>query len=761
MSRLQGLVRGNFEIAGYAKMLAGPNYSAGLRPEKFLRRVIPFLILTFLAIIAIARLTSLIQERAHLEADAQSDIKVAAALIRASSQSAADQSLADAQALLTSVAAPEMAHYGRFAVISDESGKITATLPGFEYLVDRSLQLMIEEPQALLSFGERAGVRRTVFSGQPAYVATAALAGGGFVTLVQPTESLLTGWRRTVSLNVTLFSMTSLVMLVILYAYFRQAGRAEEADALYMQTHRQVDMALARGRCGLWDWDIARGRMYWSRSMFQILGMESRDGVLTFAEIAPLMHPEDGGLFHVARQVADGSIATLDRVFRMRRSDGDYIWLRARADVTRTADDEIHLIGIAVDVSDQQELARRSSEAGALLNNAIENISETFVLCDEDNRVVLCNSKYRETFGLKPADVTRGTALDAVMEKARRPIETVRLTSPTFAAGESAVEAQLPDGRWLLISERRTGNGSLVSIGTDITQIKLHQAHSQDSERRLLATIEDLTAARREADRKAKQLSDLNLRFGAEKERAESASRAKTTFLANMSHELRTPLNAILGFSDIMRQNTLGPLGTPKYSEYAEDIHLSGRFLLRLIDDILDMAKIEAGRVELVPEDIELGDIVSEATKIIEVQARDKDITVQVRLPRPMAIRTDRRATKQVILNLLSNAVKFTGHGGAVKLKVRTVGANALISVADNGMGIPREALQTLGRPFEQIENELTRKNRGTGLGLAIARSLVELHGGRMRISSRVGAGTVVALRLPLDGLRPRSAEEA
>ena len=753
LSRLEGLVRGNFEIAGYAKMLAGPNHSTGLRPEKFLRRVIPFLIVTFLAIIAIARLTALIQERAHLESDAKGDIKVAAALIRASSH-AGDQSLADPQALLTSVVAPEMTHFGRFAVISDASGKITATLPGFEYLADRSLQLLVDEPQALLSFGERAGVRQTVFAGEPAYVATAALAGGGFVTLVQPEEALLADWRRTVSVNVTLFSMTSLVMLVILYAYFRQAGRAEEADALYMQTHRQVDMALARGRCGLWDWDIARGRMYWSRSMFQILGMESRDGVLSFAEIAPLMHPEDGGLFHVARQVADGSIATLDRVFRMRRTDGDYIWLRARADVTRTADDEIHLIGIAIDVSDQQELARRSSEAGALLNNAVENISETFVLCDEENRVVLCNSKYRETFGLKPADVTRGTQLQAVMEKARRPIETVRLTSPTFAEGESAVEAQLPDGRWLLISERRTANGSLVSIGTDITQIKLHQAHSQDSERRLLATIEDLTAARREADRKAKQLSDLNLRFGAEKERAESASRAKTTFLANMSHELRTPLNAILGFSDIMRQNTLGPLGSPKYAEYAEDIHLSGRFLLRLIDDILDMAKIEAGRVELVPEDFDLGEIVSEATKIIEVQAYDKDITVEAVLARPMAIRSDRRATKQVILNLLSNAVKFTGQGGAVKLKVRKVGSNALISIADNGMGIPRGALQTLGRPFEQIENELTRKNRGTGLGLAIARSLVELHGGRMRISSRVGVGTVVALRLPLDGLR-------
>ncbi|MEX6505599.1 ATP-binding protein [Jiella sp. M17.18] len=723
-----------------------------MRPETMLRRIIPFLIVGFLLVLALARFSFLMQDRADLESAAQRDLKIAAALLRATSEAKDASGASDMQTLLTDSVPQDILQFGRFAVISDENGKVIATLPGFEYLIGRDLQFMIDAPRALLSFGESAGVQQTNFNDVPSFIASARLPHGDSVTFVQPEPDLLADWRHSVSISVTLFAMTSLVMLVILYAYFRQASRAEDTDALYRETHQKVDMALARGRCGLWDWDIARGRMYWSRSMFEILGMPARDGVLSFADVAPLMHPDDGGLFNVARQVADGSIATLDRVFRMRRSDGEYIWMRARADVTRTPEDEIHLIGIAVDVSDQKELARRTTEAGALLNNAIENISETFVLCDADNRIVLCNSKYRQTFGLAEADVARGTPLALVMQKARRPIETVRVTSPTFAEGESATEAHLPDGRWLQISERRTGNGGFVSIGTDITQIKLHQAHSIDSERRLLATIEDLTAARREADRRAQQLSELNHRFGEEKERAESASRAKTTFLANMSHELRTPLNAILGFSDIMRQNTLGPLGSPKYTEYAEDIHDSGRFLLRLIDDILDMAKIEAGRVELRPEDLDLKEIVGEVTKFVEVQARQKDISVSVSVPEELTIRSDRRATKQVILNLLSNAVKFTDPGGAVKLKVRNCDGQALISVADNGIGIPREALHTLGRPFQQIESELTRKNRGTGLGLAIARSLVEMHGGRMRISSRVGTGTVVALRLPLTG---------
>jgi two-component system cell cycle sensor histidine kinase PleC len=643
--------------------------------------------------------------------------------------------------------------HGRFAVISDASGRITAAMPGYERLIGRDLRLLMGDSQALLMFGERAGVQETVFEGNDAFVASATLAeDAGTVSFIQPAAELFASWRQSVHVNVTLFVLTSVIMLMVLYAYFRQATRAEDADALYLETHLRVDTALSRGHCGLWDWDIGRGRMYWSRSMYEILGMAPKDDVLSFGEIAPLLHPQDGSLFDVARRVASGRIGHLDRVFRMRHSDGNYVWLRARADVTRCADNEVHLIGIAVDVSEQQELARRSDEANEQLNSAIENISETFVLCDNRDRVILCNSKYRETFGLTEADVARGTPLETVMAKARRPIDSQLVTSPTFGAGERASEALLPDGRWLLMSERRTTDGGFVSIGTDVTQLKLHQARLSDSERRLIAVIEDLSTARRDAERKAGQLTELNTSFAAEKERAETASRAKTTFLANMSHELRTPLNAILGFSEIMRDGTFGPIGCQKYTEYCEDIHQSGHYLLRLINDILDMAKIEAGRLILNPEEVDLAETVAEAMKIVAIQAEQKQLTLTVAAPETLQIRSDRRATKQILINLLSNAVKFTEQGGSVRLGLKQVGDAVLISIGDDGIGIPQEALRTLGRPFEQIENEWTRTNKGTGLGLAIARSLVELHGGRMRISSRVGAGTIVALRLPIEG---------
>jgi len=753
LSRFEALLTARTEIAGHAKMLAAPAYQQLLRSEKFLRRSIPVLIVAFLALAAVIRLATLVEERMTLEEGAVRDLTIATALMRAESHAAQSGSdgVAMAEDLLASALPAELLRHGRFAVVSDSDGLIVAAMPGFENLVGGDLKRLIGEHQELLMFGERAGVQDTRFGSEPALVASARLADNqGILTFVQRETDLLSEWRHSVSVNVTLFALTSTIMLVVLYAYFRQATRAQDADALYLETHQRVDTALSRGHCGLWDWDIARGRMYWSRSMYEILDLCPKDSVLAFGDIAPLMHPDDGSLFEVARQVAAGKITSLDRVFRMRHSNGSYVWLRARAEVSRTAENEVHLIGVAVDVSEQQELARRTDEANAQLNNAVENISETFVLCDSQDRLVLCNSKYRETFGLSEADVARGTPLAAVMAKARKPIDSHAVTSPTFASGERASEALLPDGRWLLLSERRTADDGFVSIGTDVTQLKLHQARLSDSERRLMAVIDDLSIARRDAERKAVQLTEMNRNYAAEKERAETASSAKTTFLANMSHELRTPLNAILGFSEIMRQGTFGPIGCPKYGEYAEDIHQSGHYLLKLINDILDMAKIEAGRLVLNHETVDLSEIATETGKIIEVQADQKAIRLDADVPARMELTVDRRATKQIVLNLLSNAVKFTDNGGTVKMKLRTVGDAALITIADNGMGIPRSALKSLGKPFEQIENELTRTNKGTGLGLAIARSLVALQGGRMRISSQVGEGTIVAIRLPL-----------
>jgi two-component system cell cycle sensor histidine kinase PleC len=216
-----------------------------------------------------------------------------------------------------------------------------------------------------------------------------------------------------------------------------------------------------------------------------------------------------------------------------------------------------------------------------------------------------------------------------------------------------------------------------------------------------------------------------------------------------MSHELRTPLNAIIGFSEIMEAAMFGPLGAKKYSEYSRDIRQSGQYLLDVINDILDMSKIEAGGIRLSPEDVELEPIIADCQRVVLGRASEKHL---------IRLKADRRALKQIVLNLLSNAVKFTPEGGAVTMIGRARGGKITIAIADNGIGIPKDALRKLGRPFEQVESQLTKRHQGSGLGLAIAKSLVELHGGGMRIVSTLGKGTMVVVRLPLEARQPARA---
>ena len=320
--------------------------------------------------------------------------------------------------------------------------------------------------------------------------------------------------------------------------------------------------------------------------------------------------------------------------------------------------------------------------------------------------------------------------------------------------GARTFEAQLEDGRWLHISERRTKDGGYVSVGTDITALKTHEEKLVHSEKRLMATVADVRASQQ-------RLGELAEQYAVEKTRAEEANQAKSKFLANMSHELRTPLNAIIGFSEIMESGMFGPLGAEKYNEYCGDIRSSGEYLLDVINDILDMAKIEAGRIRLDFEELDLDTLLSEAMRVVSARAQDKQLALVAKISPELGLRADRRALKQIVLNLLSNAVKFTPSGGRVTVRGRAADNCVVLAIADTGIGIAKDALTRLGRPFEQVESQLTKSHHGSGLGLAIAKSLVELHGGRMRIRSTLGKGTLVVVRMPTRPQCPLPREEA
>ncbi|MFN4295902.1 MAG: sensor histidine kinase [Brevundimonas sp.] len=240
---------------------------------------------------------------------------------------------------------------------------------------------------------------------------------------------------------------------------------------------------------------------------------------------------------------------------------------------------------------------------------------------------------------------------------------------------------------------------------------------------------------------------------------AEARDKGKTRFLAAMSHELRTPLNAVVGFSDIMRQSLFGPL-PPKYADYAVSIHEAGGHLLAVINDVLDVSKIEADRYELALERFDARDVLSEAVAMVRLNADEKGVVLtSVLPPAPLTVMADRRALKQITLNLLANAVKFTPAPGSVTLSAEAVGPYLEVVVSDTGVGIAAEDLGRLGRPFEQA-GDAGQKKQGTGLGLALVRSLTELHGGRLMVDSTLGEGSAFTARMPVVELAPAVAAE-
>ncbi len=736
-------------LQGNAKVIAAPDYQRLLVIEPYLRKSIPALIVIFLLIVAVARVMSLMNWHENIETHARSMLSLS------SSQLA--NSLNDADPLAAGLAIEEARRLGVLSpnhvlVATNERFEVVAASGNNSAFLDSSLEKTLAGAQPLFLFGERAGVMR-VFLGEAEWFAALSIKQGtGAAGVLVPVDAVFAEWRKSVSLNVTLFVLMATILAIILYAYFSQATRAKLADEIYSDAHQHIDLALARGHCGLWDWDLSRGRMYWSRSMYELLGYEPTAAMLSFGQVNAIIHPKDGDLLEIARQVTANEVQSIDRIFRMRHADGHWVSMRARAKVSDRESPEMHLVGIAVDVTEQQELAMRSETADIRLRTAVENVPESFVLWDAEERIVMCNTIYLDHMGLTEADVVAGTSRAEVEKRKTEFAFERRLAGPMNRGGNRTFERRLADGRWLQVNELPTKDGGTVSIGTDITQLKQHEEKLVDSERRLMATIHDLSLARKSEEDRTVELVELNKKYMKETERAEAANKAKSDFLANMSHELRTPLNAIIGFSELMQSALFGPLGSDRYDEYVRDIHSSGTYLLGVINDILDMSKIEAGRLPLDVVSVDLSPLISETVRVISLQAAEKKIDVKLNIPENMTFVADRRATKQILINLLSNAVKFTQEGGRIVVRARQTSNALLLTIEDSGCGIPKKALKKLGRPFEQVQTQFSKNHAGSGLGLAISRSLTEMHGGKLRIRSREGIGTIVSVRIPATG---------
>jgi two-component system, cell cycle sensor histidine kinase PleC len=737
-----------------------PGHAGFAVSERAMRMLIIVLTGLFLLTLAAALVSQLMLSRAqHLVDESrltllQTDRAAQNITLKFSSDAAAGKTARGlSQTLLNSAVPADAASEDRVFLLLDADSKIVASLPEQKNLVGLSIAtLMGPDFVTEAAVNAQDMMPTTLASGEEAFMASRELGDfPGSILVYQKKADVLAAWRNGVMQLAILFTVTFLVLMMLAGAFHWQAAKASDADQMLSVATVRLDKALDGGECGLWDWNLSEGHIFWSHSMFEILGLPPKGDFLSFGEVANRIHPDDAKLDNLIEDLLNGQRKVFDQEFRMRHEKGNWVWLRARAALAPGHDEsEPHLVGIVFDISRQKQLDKMNRDAEVRLKDAVENISEAFVLWDTESKLVLCNSKYQQFHSLPASVCMPGTPYNLVAAASKEPV--VRQFLPAQSndnSGARSMEVQIADGRWLQINERRTKDGGFVSVGTDITALKRQEEHLLRSERTLMTTVRDLQKERQLAEEQSQRLAELADKYASEKTRAEAANRSKSEFLANMSHELRTPLNAVIGFSEIMAQEMFGPLGAAKYSEYAHDIRKSGMFLLDVINDILDMSKIEAGRVDLEFSQVEISSMLEDVLRLVGSRAAEGKIHLTHDVGKTDPFTADRRALKQVFINLISNAVKFTPEDGKVSITAHQDAETICVQIIDTGIGIPQRDIEKLGKPFEQVENQFTKSKGGSGLGLAISKSLVDLHGGTLTITSKVGVGTHVTVRIP------------
>ena len=509
-----------------------------------------------------------------------------------------------------------------------------------------------------------------------------------------------------------------LVLAALLYF---QSRHAEEVQRAYLASEQRFRLAVEAARCGIWEWDLERDEIFLSETTATMLEMPQLRTTPGQEAVNRVAAADRHIVLRALANAAAGG--PFEAAFRVPRADGGYTWIDARG----RGFGEGRIIGVALDMTQDRLAQHRVQTAESRLRDAIESLSEAFAIWDRNDRLLLCNRNYGEMFGVPAAELKPGASREEITRIIRKGVKQ------ELPPAGGKFEAEMKDGRWVQVCERRTTEGGAVVTGSDTTTLKRQQASRRHNEQ---------------------QLEELAHKLEFEKIRAETANRAKSEFLANMSHELRTPLNAINGFSEMMAAELYGPLGDTRYRDYARDILTSGQHLLALINDILDMSKIEAGKMQLRFERLSLEELADEAARLMKPKADAVGVVISLDFPALPDVEADYRAIKQVLLNLLSNAVKYTPRDGSITIhaEARTdpTGGRICVSVRDTGIGIPQEDLQRLAQPFEQVESHLARTAPGTGLGLALTKSLIEMHSGELLLESTPGEGTTVSFMLPV-----------
>lgn len=490
----------------------------------------------------------------------------------------------------------------------------------------------------------------------------------------------------------------------------------------------QMSMAEQTTAFGLFKWDAQTRRTEVSEASTRMLGLTIGDTNLSVGEFLSVIHPDD---IDLVRNIFVDVVATKTpfvKTVRVLHKNGEYRHFSAHGFPEFDDDRNVTAVaGVIEDVTSEIETRKSLRESAAQYRLIAEHAHDIFARHDTKRRLTFLSPAARDVLGVNPDDMI-GQDIVQFMHVDDQEQVSEKIATLGVSTGSIRLTFRLAhiDGHYVWVestvqaiySEETGAMTEAIAITRDISERKEHEQNLLDA-----------------------------------RERAEEANRTKSTFLANMSHELRTPLNAIIGFSEILKREMFGPLGDENYTDYVGLIFDSGTHLLDLINDILDMSKIEAGKMEVTLNTIDVEDIAKNCLKLIEPRSSAKGQSLvldNMLVDGHDSALGDVRATKQILLNLLSNAVKFTDEGGSIRVALRRVEDEIELCVEDNGVGIAPEDLSRLMQPFEQVVGQSALAEEGSGLGLALTRSFCELQGGSFSLQNIDHGGTRAVVTLPV-----------
>ena len=563
-------------------------------------------------------------------------------------------------------------------------------------------------------------------------LACSAIGGGEISACVQTVRPV---FGRLELINLAIYALLvagpALAILGLLKMLEQSSGQSEAFEGQATRAGRILETVLHEAKAGFWSWDAKTNKVWLSEEAARLLGADEA-GHYTLDDFDHQVHAD-----HVA--AVRQAITTLPErgyISQTFANADKTVWLDMRG---RPDSEDGDLNGIMLDVTGMRKAIARTKQAEQRLKSALEGFSGPFALWDRRKRLIYWNRAFARVYGLENA-IRMGMGYDTVALAQASSIQERRKSNDAKGAEIMRVRS----GAWYKIVERQTNSGGMITMGLDVSSDIQNELELTKQQQKLRKLVLELERSEGHAGELAHKLTE-------EKQKAERSANSKSAFLANMSHELRTPLNAINGFSEILTQQMYGPLGDQRYVEYAGDILASGQHLLDMINDILDMAKVEAGKMTVDLQPIDLIEPVDAAIRMVRRRAEDKGINLTFapndNLPQ---VDADHRAIRQMILNLVSNAIKFTDDGGEIRVSIDRKNDMLRVAVRDNGVGIPADALPRLGQPFEQVSDTRDRNYDGTGLGLALTKSFAEMHGGRLTIASEEGRGTQVSFYLPI-----------